>query len=118
MGLLDGDIADAIADGFDGLLLTGTLTKFTATGRDADGDTITTPTPYACQGVIENYDGVYRVQAQIPETDVRVLLIAGLTASVPAIGDTITMSGRNYRVRKVSRDPASATYDCQSYLTS
>lgn len=115
MGLLDGAIKKAIADGFRGKLLKGTLRKVTATGRAANGDPITTTTDYACQGFREAYSAFFRAQAGIPDDDVQIVLIAGLTGAAPVAGDKINLAGGWWQVRKVDVDPAQATYSCQCF---
>lgn len=115
MGLLDGDIADAISAGFDGLLLAGTLRKVTTVSRDSVGDPVTTTADYTVQGLQETYSAIVRKMAGIPETDVKLLLIAGLCGAAPAIGDKVQMNGQWFQVRDVSIDPAGATYECQSF---
>jgi len=117
MGILDGDIADAIASGFDGLLLNGTLRKNATAGRDSNGDPITASADYAVQGMQDTYSAVIRKMAGIPETDVKLLLIAGLCGAAPAIGDKVQMNGQWFQIRDVSIDPAGATYECQSFRT-
>jgi hypothetical protein len=116
MGLLDGAIKKAIADGFRGKLLSGTLTKIVATGRDAsNGDPTTTTADYAFQGFREAYSAFFRAQAGIPDDDTKITLIAGLCGAAPAIGDKININGGWWQVRKVAIDPAGATYDCQCF---
>lgn len=116
MGLLDGQISQAIAAGFRGKLLSGTLTKITSTGRDGgNGDPTTTTANYPVQGFREAYSAFIRVQAGIPDDDTKITLIAGLCGSAPAIGDKIILSGGTWQVRKVAIDPAQATYDCQCF---
>jgi hypothetical protein len=112
---LAGPMAKAIAAGFNGKLLPGTLRKVTSTGRDGNGDPITTTDDYAVQGMQDTYGAVMRKMAGIPETDVKLLLIAGLCGAAPAIGDKVQMNGQWFQIRDVSIDPASATYECQSY---
>jgi len=115
MGLLDGQIAAAIAKGFNGKLLKGTLRKLTTTGQDSYGDPIQTHADFLTQGFVDNYSDIYRAQAGIPNTDVRITLIAGLTRAAPAKDDEIMMQGSYYRIRAVSADPALAHYECQSF---
>lgn len=115
MGLLDGAIKKAIADGFRGTLLSGTLTKITTTGRGSNGDPTTTTANYAVQGFREAYSAFFRAQAGIPDDDTKITLIAGLCGAEPAIGDKIILSGGTWQVRKVAIDPAGATYDCQCF---
>lgn len=117
MGLLTGDIKKAIANGFRGKLLNGTLTKVNTTGRNpANGDPITTSVSYPVQGFRDVYTQFYRAQAGIPDEDVRITLIAGLCGAEPNIGDKITMSGAVWQVRKIGGiDPAGATFDLQCF---
>lgn len=115
MGLLDSQIKAAIAKGFNGKLLSGTLRKVATTGRDANGDPITTTTDYPCQGFVDAYSAMVRIAAGIPETDSKIVLIAGLVATEPAIGDRVQLSGQWWQARAVSKDPADATFELQSY---
>jgi hypothetical protein len=115
MGLLDGAIKQAIATGFRGKLLKGTLRKVTATGRATNGDPVTTTSDYACQGFREAYSAFFRAQALIPDDDVQIVLIAGLTGAAPIAGDKINLVGAWWQVRKVDIDPAGATYSCQCF---
>jgi hypothetical protein len=115
MGLLDGDIADAIAGGLAGLLLTGTLQKTTVTGRDSYGDPIYTTSTAAVQGFLDTYSAIMIAAAGIPATDTRIILIAGLCDAAPAIADKVTLGGVTYQIRNIARDPANATYDCQAF---
>lgn len=109
------DMRKAIADGFRGKLLSGTLTKINTTGRNlANGDPITTPVNYPVQGFRDVYSQMFRAQAGIPDDDVRITLIAGLCGAEPAIGDKVTIAGGTYQVRKIGGvDPAGATFDLQ-----
>ena len=112
---LAGSLANAIAAGFRGKLLPGTLRKVTTASRDSKGDPVTTTADYAVQGLQDTYSAIMRKMAGIPETDVKLLLIAGLCGAAPAIGDKVQMNGQWFQVRDVSIDPASATFECQSY---
>lgn len=115
MGLLDGQIKAAIANGFRGKLLKGTLRKVTAAGRSSNGDPTTAPADYACQGFREAYSAFFRAQAGIPDDDVKIVLIAGLCGAAPVSGDKINLSGGWWQVRKVDIDPAGATYSAQCF---
>jgi hypothetical protein len=112
---LAGSLANAIAAGFNGKLLPGTLRKVTSTGRDGFGDPTTTTADYAVQGMLDPYSAVMRKMAGIPETDVKLLLIAGLCGAAPSIGDKVQINSQWFQVRDVSIDPAGATYECQSF---
>lgn len=118
MALLDGQIRNAIASGFAGRLLKGTLTRTTpGGGLDKYGDPISpTTTTYPCEGFVENFSAFYRAQAGIPDTDVKILLIAGLIDTVPQKDDRVTFRGTVYQIRRVLEiDPAEASYTLQGY---
>jgi len=109
-------VAQQIAAGFNGVLLPGILRRTTpGTTLDSYGDpTSDTSTDYACQGIVDTYDKKYRVQAGIPDTDVKLLLIAGLVEVAPIIGDEVKFREQWYRVVSVRLDPAHASYEMQA----
>jgi hypothetical protein len=117
---LAGSLANAIAAGFQSKLLPGTLRKVTTASRDSVGDPVTTTADYQAQGLVDNYDAVMRARAGIPETDSKIVLIAGLCGAAPAIGDRVMFSsgvyaGQWWQARDVVIDPAGASYECQSF---
>jgi hypothetical protein len=112
---LAGSLANAIAAGFRGKLLPGTLRKETAVSRDSVGDPVVTTADYAVQGLQETYGALIIAAGGIPSTDIKLLLIAGLCGAAPAIGDKVQMNGQWFQVRNVNIDPAGATYECQSF---
>jgi hypothetical protein len=111
-------IATEIAKGFKGKLRTGTLRRGApGAGVDAYGDAASvTYTTYTCEGVVSDYSAFYQRMAQIPDTDVRLLLIAGSVSVTPQQDDQVYMDGRWYQIRMVRTDPATAAWDCQSYV--
>jgi hypothetical protein len=116
MPLID-TIAKQIAAGFKGKLNVATLRRDVPNdGVDDLGD----PLPafhreYGFEGIIDTYSQLYKAQAGIPDTDVRILVIAGTLSTVPLRGDQVLIKGGWYQVREVSKDPADATYTLQSY---
>lgn len=112
---LEGKLAAALAKGFAGKLLTGTLRKVTTSGRDAHGDPISGTADYPVQGFVDNYSAMTRAAAGIPMEDSKIVLIAGLCGAAPAIGDKVQLQGQWWQVRAVAIDPAGATYELQSY---
>lgn len=114
---LDGLIKRQIASAFKGKLKKGTLRRAVPGGVDDMGD----PKPgtvetWPFEGIRESYDALYRVNAGIPDTDVRILVIAGSTAGVPDQGFQVFIEGRFHQVRKVEGiDPAGATYQLQCF---
>lgn len=118
MALLDGQIRNAIAAGFKGRLLKGTLTRTVASDeRDRFGDPVSvTEQTFPCEGFVENFSAFYRAQAGIPDTDVKILLIGGLINTVPTKDDRVTFRGATYQIRRIENiDPANASYTLQGY---
>lgn len=111
-----------IAAGFHGQLLTGTLRQVTAgSGVDEFGDAIGDGyEDFEFEGIVDTYTAFYRAQAGIPDTDVRVLVIAGSVSAKPRKGDKVRMrspaTGAQtwFEVIAVSGDPAGASFDLQS----
>ncbi len=118
MALLDGQIRAAIAAGFSGRLLKGTLTRSVpGGGLDEHGDPVASTTvTYQTEGFVDTFSAFYRSQAGIPDTDVRITLIGGLTGAVPTKDDRVTFRGTTYQIRRVlDIDPAEASYTLQGY---
>lgn len=118
VSFLEGQLRNAIAKGFNGKLLTGTLSRpGAATGVDEYGDPIyTVPFEIPVQGFVDEYNDAYRATAGIPETDSKVCLIAGLMSTDPQKDDKVKFPGFPlFQIRKVKTDPAIAMWECQSY---
>lgn len=116
MGILD-TIRAEIAAGFKGKLRTGTLRRTVAVALDSAGDAATaTVHDYKFDGIRDSFDKRYAAQAGIPETDVRILLIAGSLSVVPRQTDKILIDSAWFQVRRIVEiDPATATYTLQAY---
>lgn len=122
---LEGQIAKAIAQGFKGRLLKGTLRKMVAaesTDLDANGDPVDVgPEDFACEGFTDNYSAYTRLAAGIPDTDLKVCILAGSISVEPEIGDHVRFRnagvwGPWHRVRQRATDPATALWELQSYV--
>jgi hypothetical protein len=108
---LESAISQAIASGFKGLLLTGTIRRETVGSLTDEGDPVTTFTDYPFEGIRDNFSAYYAATAGIPVTDARILIIAGLCPIIPAQDDKIKIGGAWYQVRRITEiDPATATY--------
>lgn len=107
-----------IAAGFKGKLLVGSLTRVGSTTVDEYGDPVPGATQtFVVNGLVDEYNDVYRAQAGIPETDSKIILIAGLSEVEPQKDDKITFPNfSTFQVRKVKTDPARAHFECQSYM--
>ena len=114
---LEGQLRNALAKGFKGKLLVGTLSRATSTTNDVYGDPIEgTPVTFRVEGFCDAYNDVYRNQAGIPETDSKVTLILGNCQTEPIKDDLISFPNwPQFKVRKVKIDPVRATAECQSF---
>src|ERR1044072_2481398 len=96
MGLLDHDLAKAIYAGFKGKLLKGVLRKMVAPvsgGLDAHGDPIgAEPALLNIEGFDEAYSAMFRAQAGIPDSDVKVNIFAqSIPGVTPSKDDTVKL---------------------------
>lgn len=118
MGLLTGDLAKAIYNGFKGKLLNGQLRKESAIGGlDEFGDPSDTVVEYhRVEGFVDRYSAFFKASAGIPDTDLMVGILAQSIPGIkPSIDDKVKMGDQWYQIRKVNVDPATALWDCQSF---
>lgn len=117
--LFETQVADLVAQGFQGKLLTGTLRRNVAATVDSEGDPVLgTPLLFSVQGIRENFSTFYATFNGIPNTDVKIMLIANLTVpfTLPIKDDLIYIRGQWHMLRKVlTVDPANATFDLQCF---
>lgn len=91
-----------------------TLTKSEPSTRTdvTDGRT-NVDTPYIGKGFIDDYRDS-RVDDTIILTGDRVVTILGASISViPEPEDVVNIEGQDWKIVRVARDPAGATYECQ-----
>lgn len=114
---LESQIRKAVADGFRGQLLPGTLLREAPTGsNDEYGDPeFGEPSSHTFEGMVDTYSQFYSAQAGIPDTDVRVLIIAGSLDITPIKTDKVKIRDKWYQIREIRTDPALATWECQSF---
>lgn len=119
-GLLEGQIAKAIYAGFKGRLLKGKLYRTPAPSSvDGLGDPIpSTPTIHNIQGFWDEYSRFDRAQGGIPDTDSKVCIFAqSIPGLEPISTDVIHFPSKGwFQVRTVRVDPATALWECQSFL--
>lgn len=113
---LESQLRNAIAKGFKGKLLVGTLTRMVSTGVDENNDPVQTPVVYRVEGFVDDYSAFYRANAGIPENSVKVILIAGNCETEPEKNDFIQFPRYpRYQIRKIMGDPATAHWECESF---
>lgn len=121
---LESQISRAIYAGFRGKLFKGVLRRqenAVSGGLDTLGDALeASPVDYTLEGFREAYSRFTRASAGIPETDVRILILAQSVSVRPQKGDRIWLFKDPipgwWQVRgPVESDPATATYECQSF---
>jgi len=73
---------------------------------------------FACRGVVSDYTDREASGGNIKVGDRRILVLGDSIAGgqIPAPNDELTIEGTTYRIVEngVKRDPAAATYECQS----
>lgn len=124
MGVLDGQLANAIFAGFKGRLSKGRLLRISGeTGVDDMGDaTGGTPTLTPLEGFEDKYSDFFRATAGIPDTDLKVCIFgASLPAGVrPTKDDKVALTRAGvetwYQLRKDGVDPAGALWECQAFV--
>jgi len=108
---LESEVRNAVAAGFKGLLLTGTIRRETVLSLSAEGDPITSFVDYTFEGIRDSFSAWFIASSGIQATDSRILIIAGLCPIVPTQDDKIKIGGSWFQVRRVVEiDPAGATY--------
>lgn len=115
--LIESFIRNEIYKGFKGRLLTGTLRRLTpSAAKDSKGDPVSlTPETFGLEGIVDTYSAFQKAQAGIPESDVKLLVIAGSLSVRPNKDDQVKFRDTWYQVRQVGTDPALATWELQSF---
>ena len=110
-----GIINDALGDSmFDQVLIKSVKTE------DPDDSTkiVSVDTSYPCKGFVDVFEDKWVNGTTVKVTDRKIIILgASLQTGIePEPGDTITAEGKNFTIVDdgVKRDPAAATYECQS----
>jgi len=124
MGLLDGDLAASIYEGFKGRLLSGTFYQRRipdSGGLDQLGDPQDLGyDDFKCEGFVDDYSAFTRAQAGIPDTDLKLCIFAeSMPGVVPEQANFAVLNTKLgpkwYEVRKRATDPAVALWECQAF---
>lgn len=120
MGLLDGDLATSIYNGFKGKLLTGEVRRNApgiSAGLDDQGDPLDLDSEtWDVEGFIDNYSRDTRARAGIPDTAVKVCIFAQSAPDYsPRKDDTVRIGARWARILDgpIVIDPAGALWELQ-----
>lgn len=113
---LQNQLKNQIAAGFKNKLLKGKLERKTNNGVNEFGDpVVNVEETFNIEGFTSKYSDFYRAKFGIPDTDLKVILIAGNCDVKPEKEDNVSFSDKKYQIRSVNIDPAEATYICQAY---
>jgi predicted secreted protein len=112
------DISGIIRDNIGPGVLAATLTRSTPGTRttgDPTGGTNPTEQNFACRGFIDS-QAQRDLSGSLVDDGTKIVVLIGDTinggATVPVVGDTITIEGTVYDIEVIDRDPAAATYTC------
>lgn len=111
------DIAQEIADAFEGELQEGSFVRTTAGARDPNnlsaGKAAGASTTHTFTGYIETVDAVYQGDSLVRDAGERVAILGASVSPlvVPRIGDVVSLGGKTLKlVKLLERDPAEALY--------
>lgn len=109
MGLLDGGLAAVFGGAFGPLFLDGVLHVEILT-PDGEGGFWSTFSDLPIKGMVDTYSDAYRAQANIPETDVRLIVLQFGVDGAPSTDAQITIRGTRYSIQAIEQDPAQAAW--------
>ena len=89
-----------------------TLTRIIGGGGWSDDSA--TPDEYPCKAMVEAYSDHLRAVADIPDTDVKLMIVGTSIAVDPVKGDSVSVGGKSYAINRVDTDPARAIWTCQA----
>lgn len=114
---LETQIKNAIYAGFKGLLLTGTLRRASPNPTvDGKGDATYSYDTHSVEGIVDTFSEYQKAKAGIPESDVKILILAGSTSLTPQKDDQLKFRTTWYQARAVETDPAGATWTIQAFV--
>ena len=116
MALLDGDLQAVFGSVFGPLLLDGTMITNALT-PDGYGGFSEAGTSEAVKLMVEEYSEFTRAQGNIPDTDVKLIVLQYGVDSTPTLDSEITARGVTYSIQKVGQAPAQAAWVLQGRPT-
>ncbi len=118
MSILDGEIAEMVADALESANVPYDLTLTRSTPGEVDPDepwVVPEPTitAHACRGFVDSYRADQVDGTVIQRNDRKVMVLVPTLSITPVPGDTVTARGQTYGVVHVDADPALATWTLQ-----
>lgn len=68
----------------------------------------------SCKAMVEAYSDHLRAVADIPDTDVKLMIIGTSIKLTPRKGDVVTLGADSWALIRVDTDPARAIWTCQA----
>lgn len=91
-----------------------TLTRITVTSGGGWHEPETTAEMHDCAALVEAYSDHLRAVGDIPDTDLRLMIVGTSIAVDPLKGDTVRIRGKAYALIRVDVDPARAMWTAQA----
>jgi|GEM_PF-3368827 len=113
MGLLDGDLKEVFGSVFAPLLLDATISNTGLVPDGKGGWTEGAENSSAAKGMVEEYKAYERAQANIPSTDVKLIILQKDVTVTPTLDSVITIRSQTYSVQAIDQDPAQASWTIQ-----
>lgn len=116
-GLFGVNIASVLNQAMGSGLLSASLTKVVAGSRDPlnpTGGQQSTYTTYIGRGFVEMYAERDIDESLVEQGDRKIILLGASLSAVPQTNDRLLIEGDEFRIVRVTRDPAAATYVCQA----
>lgn len=115
MSILDGELADTIADALADadipIDVTVTREEEIGPGENPWDPPITGPVNYSCKGFVDTFGEFYAAAGLVEAGDAKIVIVAKTLSIVPAIGNTVTARSKTWMILNVSADPALALYE-------
>lgn len=116
-GLFGVNIASVLNQAMGGGLFSTGLTKVVAGTRNPADPTAGVPsvyTTYIGRGFVEMYAERDIMESLVEQGDRKIILLGASLSAVPQTNDKLLIEGDEFRILRVTRDPAAATYTCQA----
>lgn len=89
------------------------LTRPAEGGGDWSGNSGQSQT-FPCKAMVEAYSDHLRAVGDIPDTDIKLMIVGTSITTTPRKGDTVRIGLRKWSLIRVDTDPAQAMWSCQA----